>query len=55
MSYNDYTKGDKEIFMSGVRNERERIIKLIESVPRVAHDGLINSGQLIALIKGETE
>lgn len=40
--------------MQGLLTERERIISLIEEMPRLAHDGLINAGQLLALINGET-
>ena len=36
-----------------VSRERERIIALVREMPRVAHDGLVNAEQLIALIKGE--
>jgi hypothetical protein len=43
----------KRYFESGKRAERERIIALIKSQPRVSKDQLIHAGQLITLIEKE--
>jgi len=62
MGLTDYSRMDKEFFESGVRAERERIIKLLEPLGceanGVEHDcqnglGYTTAADLIALIKGE--
>jgi hypothetical protein len=59
MGLTDYSRMDKEFFESGVRAERERIIKLLESDPEELIDagGGLRAGYetAITLIKGEQE
>jgi hypothetical protein len=62
----EYNFGDKALFLSGKRSERERIIKLLEdeqwhdmviqmtSPPKRAHSYDCIGCKQIALIKGET-
>ena len=46
----EYTKG----FKSGLAYEQERIIKLLEHMPRTDNDRTIDAPLAIELIKGET-
>jgi len=62
MGLTDYSRMDKEFFESGVRAEKERIIKLLEETKQKTatsmdadsnyYAGLV---QAIALIKGENK
>ena len=49
------TDGQKEIFMTGVRYERERIIKLLEEVLVYDEPVLINREIMLFLINGENK
>jgi hypothetical protein len=37
---------------SGIQSERKKILKIIDGLPRMAHDQLINGEHLKALIEG---
>jgi DNA/RNA-binding domain of Phe-tRNA-synthetase-like protein len=50
-SFNAFNQG----VQTGVRQEQERIIEIIERCPRTDNDRLIDAPTLIALIKGENK
>lgn len=54
MSYTEYTKEDKALFLSGINDERKRIISLIAADCNHAEPSCYHR-EIIALINQESE